>query len=204
MDSDPEKWADARSADDDEDDDNLEDDFPDRPTDIQPKFFRTPSVDLIPSASAIAAAAARRKSSIKSDARKQSTTAEARRRSFAQSPLKSISSPVGAFRGISETVSDGQSVDRELDAEERIRLADLEEQYHRLAEPDEQETIRFGGPYSLQDLKDELKGLCTLKTLQRKIPITAWLPKYNCQDLLGDLVAGLTVSSSNTEPFNAG
>jgi sodium-independent sulfate anion transporter 11 len=34
---------------------------------------------------------------------------------------------------------------------------------------------------------------CTQKTLHRKLPATAWLPKYSKLDFVGDLIAGLTV-----------
>lgn len=31
------------------------------------------------------------------------------------------------------------------------------------------------------------------KTLQKRLPISKWLPKYNADDAVGDLVAGITV-----------
>jgi len=31
------------------------------------------------------------------------------------------------------------------------------------------------------------------KTLQKRLPITKWLPKYSSDDAIGDLVAGITV-----------
>ncbi|XP_011496529.1 PREDICTED: sodium-independent sulfate anion transporter [Ceratosolen solmsi marchali] len=38
-----------------------------------------------------------------------------------------------------------------------------------------------------------LRNVCTRKTLYKRLPILNWLPRYNCQDALGDLVAGVTV-----------
>lgn len=37
------------------------------------------------------------------------------------------------------------------------------------------------------------KKLCTKKMLFRRLPILGWLPKYNGDDALGDIVAGITV-----------
>lgn len=42
-------------------------------------------------------------------------------------------------------------------------------------------------------MKRKIKGSCTKKMLLRRIPVLTWLPKYNSQDAVGDLVAGLTV-----------
>ncbi|XP_055339708.1 sodium-independent sulfate anion transporter-like [Paramacrobiotus metropolitanus] len=170
--ADPEKWvgeADALNMDTDE---TLEQELTEDPADIQPKFFRTPSVDLIPTAAAVAAA--RRRSSVRS-IKRSAASAEARRRSFATSPHKSAVPPFDAAAG-----------------EVSIELEDSRPYPPRL-ETDDEEIARFGGPYTWRDLKEEMKGLCTLKTLQRKLPITAWLPKYSREDLMGDVVAGLTV-----------
>lgn len=38
-----------------------------------------------------------------------------------------------------------------------------------------------------------LRSGCTRKTLLKRLPILNWLPRYNGQDALGDLVAGVTV-----------
>lgn len=39
----------------------------------------------------------------------------------------------------------------------------------------------------------KLRHACSRKTLYKRLPILTWLPRYNCQDALGDLVAGITV-----------
>lgn len=38
-----------------------------------------------------------------------------------------------------------------------------------------------------------VKKTCTKKMLYRRLPILGWLPKYNGDDALGDIVAGITV-----------
>lgn len=38
-----------------------------------------------------------------------------------------------------------------------------------------------------------VKAMCTKKTLYKRLPILSWLPRYNAQDALGDLMAGITV-----------
>lgn len=38
-----------------------------------------------------------------------------------------------------------------------------------------------------------VKNICRMKTLKKRLPILNWLPKYNRNDALGDLIAGLTV-----------
>lgn len=181
MDTRSEKWT-NNEQDDSENEENLDDD----PANIEPKFFRTPSGDLLPSAAAVAAA--RRKSSVRSLTQKPAPTAEARRRSFAQSPLKSIASPDGLFPG-------NNSSDQEVPLQHKNGDGDgdMEERFHLVADTEDQETIHFGGPYTMENLKEELRELCTLQTLQHRLPIVKWLPKYSREDLLGDLVAGLTV-----------
>lgn len=42
-------------------------------------------------------------------------------------------------------------------------------------------------------IQQKIKRTCTKKTLYKRLPILTWLPKYNNQDFLGDLVAGITV-----------
>ncbi|GAB1868309.1 Sodium-independent sulfate anion transporter-like [Camponotus japonicus] len=37
------------------------------------------------------------------------------------------------------------------------------------------------------------RAICTKKTLYKRLPVLSWLPRYNSQDALGDLVAGITV-----------
>jgi len=45
----------------------------------------------------------------------------------------------------------------------------------------------------LQYTRRRAKAICTKKTLYKRLPILNWLPRYNSQDALGDLVAGITV-----------
>ncbi|TDG49219.1 hypothetical protein AWZ03_004308 [Drosophila navojoa] len=37
------------------------------------------------------------------------------------------------------------------------------------------------------------RSACRMKTLKKRLPIIEWLPKYNRQDAIGDLIAGFTV-----------
>ncbi|KAG7187960.1 hypothetical protein KM043_013920 [Ampulex compressa] len=46
---------------------------------------------------------------------------------------------------------------------------------------------------ALQYANKRLRATCTRKTLNKRLPIFGWLPRYNYQDALGDLVAGITV-----------
>jgi hypothetical protein len=41
--------------------------------------------------------------------------------------------------------------------------------------------------------KKRARNCCTEKTLKRKFPVAQWLPNYNLQDTIGDLIAGVTV-----------
>ena len=41
--------------------------------------------------------------------------------------------------------------------------------------------------------KKKAKSICRKKILYKRIPILNWLPKYNTEDAVGDLVAGFTV-----------
>lgn len=41
--------------------------------------------------------------------------------------------------------------------------------------------------------KQAFKNIFTLKTLLRRLPILKWLPRYNLEQGIGDLIAGLTV-----------
>ncbi|XP_011689517.1 PREDICTED: sodium-independent sulfate anion transporter [Wasmannia auropunctata] len=45
----------------------------------------------------------------------------------------------------------------------------------------------------LEHTRRRAKAICTKKTLYKRLPILNWLPRYNGQDALGDLVAGITV-----------
>ncbi|XP_060522762.1 sodium-independent sulfate anion transporter-like isoform X1 [Cylas formicarius] len=42
-------------------------------------------------------------------------------------------------------------------------------------------------------LAEKTKKLCSVKTLKRRVPITAYLPKYDLETAVSDFVAGLTV-----------
>lgn len=41
--------------------------------------------------------------------------------------------------------------------------------------------------------KEKAKSICRKKILYKRVPILNWLPNYNTEDAVGDLVAGLTV-----------
>lgn len=45
----------------------------------------------------------------------------------------------------------------------------------------------------LQHTRRRARAICTIKTLYKRLPVLSWLPRYNSQDALGDLVAGITV-----------
>ena len=49
----------------------------------------------------------------------------------------------------------------------------------------------------LQEIPDlfkrKVKSICRKKILYKRVPILNWLPKYNTDDAIGDLVAGFTV-----------
>ncbi|XP_076648909.1 epidermal stripes and patches [Halictus rubicundus] len=45
----------------------------------------------------------------------------------------------------------------------------------------------------LQCTTRRLRSACTKKTIHKRLPILNWLPRYNSQDVIGDLVAGITV-----------
>lgn len=47
---------------------------------------------------------------------------------------------------------------------------------------------------SLSSIHNWCLGKCTLDLLKRRLPIISWLPKYNVEDLKGDLIAGMTVA----------
>ena len=46
---------------------------------------------------------------------------------------------------------------------------------------------------ALYQLRRRCRSACTKKTMYKRVPILNWLPRYNSQDALGDLVAGVTV-----------
>lgn len=39
----------------------------------------------------------------------------------------------------------------------------------------------------------KLAACCSKKTLYKRLPVLRWLPRYNLEDAVGDLVAGTTV-----------
>lgn len=47
---------------------------------------------------------------------------------------------------------------------------------------------------TLNNLNNWCSRKCTLNLLKRRLPFTVWLPKYNLEDLKGDLIAGMTVA----------
>lgn len=42
-------------------------------------------------------------------------------------------------------------------------------------------------------IKQKTKSTCTKKMLHKRIPILGWLPQYNADSVVADLVAGTTV-----------
>lgn len=46
---------------------------------------------------------------------------------------------------------------------------------------------------TLKYARRRAKAICTKKTLYKRLPVLKWLPRYNGQDAVGDLVAGITV-----------
>ncbi|XP_071644211.1 sodium-independent sulfate anion transporter isoform X1 [Temnothorax longispinosus] len=46
---------------------------------------------------------------------------------------------------------------------------------------------------ALEHARRRARAICTKKTLYKRLPVLNWLPRYNAQDALGDLVAGITV-----------
>jgi hypothetical protein len=42
-------------------------------------------------------------------------------------------------------------------------------------------------------MREKAKKSFTKKVLYKRVPVLFWLPKYNTQDAIGDLVAGITV-----------
>lgn len=45
----------------------------------------------------------------------------------------------------------------------------------------------------LQYTRRRARAICKKKTLYKRLPVLSWMPRYNSQDALGDLVAGITV-----------
>ncbi|XP_012273591.1 sodium-independent sulfate anion transporter [Orussus abietinus] len=62
-------------------------------------------------------------------------------------------------------------------------------------EPSDEETKPKEGACNavLRYARRRTLAVCTKKTLYKRLPILRWLPRYNGQDALGDLVAGITV-----------
>ena len=42
-------------------------------------------------------------------------------------------------------------------------------------------------------VKQKAKSIFRKKILYKRLPILTWLPKYNTEDAIGDLIAGITV-----------
>lgn len=49
--------------------------------------------------------------------------------------------------------------------------------------------IKAIGPWA----RRKCKNMCRRKILYKRVPVLNWLPKYNMDDAVGDLVAGITV-----------
>ena len=45
----------------------------------------------------------------------------------------------------------------------------------------------------LKRIREKAKKSFTKKVLYKRLPVLSWLPKYNSEDAIGDLVAGITV-----------
>jgi sodium-independent sulfate anion transporter 11 len=45
----------------------------------------------------------------------------------------------------------------------------------------------------LHRIREKARKSFTKKVLYKRVPVLSWLPKYNAQDAVGDLVAGITV-----------
>lgn len=48
-------------------------------------------------------------------------------------------------------------------------------------------------PAKMEWIKSQAKKTCTKEQLHRKLPICEWLPKYNSEKAVSDLLAGITV-----------
>jgi len=42
-------------------------------------------------------------------------------------------------------------------------------------------------------IRQKAKKSCTKKVMRKRLPFLIWMPKYNSEDAVGDLVAGITV-----------
>lgn len=49
------------------------------------------------------------------------------------------------------------------------------------------------GPGWKRKAKTKIKGLCTVRFLRRRFPILLWMPKYNWDSAVYDVIAGITV-----------
>lgn len=64
-----------------------------------------------------------------------------------------------------------------------------------IEEPGDDEVKQKDNPLrsALRYTNRRVRATCTKKTLYKRLPVLSWLPRYNGQDALGDLVAGITV-----------
>lgn len=64
-----------------------------------------------------------------------------------------------------------------------------------IEEPEDDEVKQKEGLVTsmLRYTQRRARSICTRKTLYKRLPFLRWLPTYNGQDALGDLVAGITV-----------
>jgi sodium-independent sulfate anion transporter 11 len=59
--------------------------------------------------------------------------------------------------------------------------------------------VEYDGPtgsrceHLLNWTREKVKKSFTKKVLYKRLPVLSWLPKYNADDAVGDLVAGITV-----------
>ena len=140
-----------------------------------------------------------------------SSMAKARRRSSVNRPLLQYTSPDFQAEEVGkEWETSGSYATNDLEAqleldhyirpeitdELKMALTDerreyLEGNYGKPA--DKEEFFRFGGPVTLADLKEEMRQFCTFDSIKRKIPIIEKLQHYQKADIVGDVIAGLTV-----------
>lgn len=51
-----------------------------------------------------------------------------------------------------------------------------------------------GTQYGWQNkARSKVKGMCTVGLLRRRLPFLTWLPSYNCNFCIYDVIAGITV-----------
>ena len=48
-------------------------------------------------------------------------------------------------------------------------------------------------PLKMEWIKSKVKKTCSKEQMHKKLPITQWLPKYKLENVVPDLLAGITV-----------